>query len=610
MITMNLNESTEGPMFGAIMMGNTLLVADSERVEKAFGQDVLARATPLPNDSPDACRQIAYTYHNALGKDILTDENTSTVAELTPEEYESLERGLARLKTHEERGFTDADISAAFSLPHPTLEKNLYKRCVDPDSGKSHLVVLWGVFSQNEKERNVSTVARPTTNISDLPGLLPPVASEESASNKANSPKTFAKVLITVLVIACLGAAFWAGLHLTEDRLGSGHTPGQPFANGEEFVSDNQGNTTDTQDSRPQASNNPNDQLRGPQPQSQNSQPSAPAPFREPDQSYGGSELAGPSGEGTSGPGTDDLVSDSGSLLPEASNDVERSSAQPSDQDPTIPEDPSASEDIGAIDQPTHEDPSVEPEQSNPQQASTNDGIDDQSLNASEDPTLPDGETLTGNENSIIPESNESTPDGPESPTMDSMAEDAQPPQQAMTPSGPTGSESESESTSPPLDPTQPESEPEGLVDDGSTQNPSSLPEMREPITEETPTAYEDPTSPEPRPEVVIVIEPTPSPETPLPSEGASSPGVTSPSPVLSFDSSIHKAPLSYVWTALDGEGRVPEISTNNHAPRPIGKVDSVFVVRFQVTVKDADGKTVLNEEQRIPYEPDMEQSL
>ena len=141
-----------GSGFVALRLGGSLLVRDAQYIVDEFAGLL---ATPTPYPSAEDCREVRFSLTREDGVDILGPD-ASVAPQVSEEDKERLSAAYARLRARaksKKAQRTERMAIRAFRLPDPALERELYRECVDPETGEKRMVVLWGIAKTDVRGR-------------------------------------------------------------------------------------------------------------------------------------------------------------------------------------------------------------------------------------------------------------------------------------------------------------------------------------------------------------------------------------------------------------------------------------------------------------------------
>ena len=241
-----------GSGFTALQVGGRLLIQDAERIVAGF-DGVLA--VPTPHPSPEKCSEVRYALTAEDGTDLL-DAAAPVATDISDQDKERLSACYARLKAGARQNREGAAV-LAFRLPDPSVEPELYRECIDPESGTKRLVVLWGIAKTDAKGRFLATgppvpwampfgaapsaAAGPASAGRLQPGQAMPAAYGAAWYGGAAAPTTrcrwwaLAIILLLALGAAAGGAYWWAEHHRRQDE------GDKPFATLDDQITDVRG---------------------------------------------------------------------------------------------------------------------------------------------------------------------------------------------------------------------------------------------------------------------------------------------------------------------------------------------------------------------------------
>ena len=162
--------------YGLYACGHGVL-ARSWQIAKAF-DGLFATVEVLPDSANDvaSCSEIRFSSLNKDSVDILL-KKMSSVADnpLSEEELESIKNAKSRLEDSLTDSVTDQEIKSTFSIPAWPEEKEFYRRCIDPETGESKLVILWGIYRTGNEDLEREGIGDPGNEeiIIDPPPPLP-----------------------------------------------------------------------------------------------------------------------------------------------------------------------------------------------------------------------------------------------------------------------------------------------------------------------------------------------------------------------------------------------------------------------------------------------------
>ena len=173
MIEVELSQPDAESGVRAYRYGADRLLITADVIPRVFG-DLLARAIPHP--SATDCRLIRYTATNDAGEDILT-QDCPIASDLSADEFRAIATALDKLKSISMQGdpnMTEPYAARSFLLPHWPSESEFFRRCFDRRTGRSRLVILWGIFRSSSGGADLVR-ANYQTSKPDLVVIMPPI---------------------------------------------------------------------------------------------------------------------------------------------------------------------------------------------------------------------------------------------------------------------------------------------------------------------------------------------------------------------------------------------------------------------------------------------------